>query len=112
MAKAKKIVKKATKKVVKKKTEECCDCCDKKECKPAGKITHYYSNIGVAVIELTSPLKEGDNIRIAGGEATDFEQEVKSMQIDHKEVKSAKKGDCIGMKVQEKVHEGYKVYKV
>lgn len=83
-----------------------------KEEKPIGKITHYFSNIGVAVVDLVSPLKDGDKIRIVGGEETDFEQEVKSMQIDHKEVKSAKKGDSVGMKVSEKVREGYQVYKV
>ena len=77
-----------------------------------GKITHYFSNIKVAVIDLTAPLKEGDTIRVVGGQETDFEQKVDSMQIDHKEVKSAKKGDSVGMKVDEKVHEGYKVYKI
>lgn len=116
MATKKKVVKKATKKVVKKsmpkKASECA-CCEKCiEGKFVGKITHYFSNIEVAVIDLVSPLKDGDKIRIVGGEETDFEQEVKSMQIDHKEVKSAKKGDGVGMKVKEKVHEGYKVYKI
>ncbi len=77
-----------------------------------GKITHYFSNIGVAVIDLAGVLKEGDNIRITGGEDTDFEQEVDSMQVDHKEVKTAKKGDSVGLKVKEKVREGYQVYKV
>ena len=83
-----------------------------KEEKPIGRITHYFSNIGVAVIDLDVPLEEGDKVRIVGGEATDFEQEAKSMQIDHKEVKSAEKGDSVGMKVSQKVHEGYKIYKV
>ncbi len=83
-----------------------------KEGKLIGKITHYFSNIEVAVIELSAPLKMGDTIRVVGGQETDFEQEVGSMQIDHKEVKSAKKGDSMGMKVDEKVHEGYKVFKI
>jgi putative protease len=83
----------------------------KKE-KLIGKITHYFSNIDVAVIELLTPLKNGEKIRIVGGQETNFEQKVSSMQIDHKEVKSAKKGDSVGMKVDEKVHEGYKVYKI
>lgn len=82
-----------------------------KEEKPIGKITHYFSNIEVAVIDLLAPLKKGDEIRIVGGENTDFNQMVDSMQVDHKEVKSAKKGDEVGLKVKEKVHEGYKVYK-
>ncbi len=85
---------------------------EKEEGKLIGKITHYFSNIEVAVINLSAPLKEGDTIRIVGGEETDFEQEVASMQIDHKEVKSGKKGDSVGMKVNKKVHEGYKVYKI
>lgn len=82
----------------------------KKE-KPIGQVTHYFSNIEVAVINLSAPLKAGDKIRITGGEATDFEQKVESMQVDHKPVKSAKKGDSVGMKVAEQVRDGYKVYK-
>ena len=66
----------------------------------------------MAVIDLTAPLKEGDKIRVIGGQETDFEQEVKSMQIEHEEVRSGKKGDSVGMKIAEKVHEGYKVYKI
>lgn len=76
-----------------------------------GQITHYFSNIEVAVIKLSSPLKEGDTIRIVGGEDTDFNQEVGSMQIEHEKVKSAKKGQEVGMKVDKKVREGYKVFK-
>jgi len=83
-----------------------------KEGKLIGKITHYFANIEVAVIDLTSPLKVGETIRVVGGEATDFEQKVESMQIDHAAVKSAKKGDSVGLKIKEKVHEGYKVFKV
>ena len=101
MPKAKKPAKKAVKAVKK-----------QKEGKPIGKITHYFSNIEVAVIDLSAPLKIKDTIRVIGGEATDFEQEVSSMQIDHKEVKSGKKGDSVGMKIKEKVHEGYKVFKI
>ena len=32
--------------------------------------------------------------------------------FDHEKVKKAKKGDSVGLKVSEKVREGYKVYKV
>ena len=77
-----------------------------------GKVTHFFSNIGVAVINLSGSLKKGDEIRIVGGENTDFNQAVDSMQVDHKEVKSAKKGDEVGLKVKEKVHEGYSVFKI
>ncbi len=81
------------------------------EGKPIGKIIHYFSNIGVGVIELTDKLKVGDEIRIVGGE-TDFTQPVDSMEVEHEKVKEAKPGDSVGLKVNEKVREGYKVYKV
>lgn len=84
---------------------------NKKE-KPIGKITHYFSNIGVAVIDLSSPLKKGDTIRITGGEDTDFNQTVDSMQVDKEKIKTARKGDSVGLKVDKKVREGYIVYKV
>jgi len=76
-----------------------------------GKITHYFGNIKVAVIKLSDSLKIGDEIRIVGGE-TDFTQKVDSMEIEHKKIKEAKKGDSIGLKVSQKVREGYKVYKL
>ncbi len=85
---------------------------EKKEGKLVGKVTHYFSNIGVAVIDLSSPLSQGDEIRIVGGQETDFNQKVDSMQVDHESVEKAKKGDSVGLKVSEKVREGYEVYKI
>jgi len=82
------------------------------EGKLIGKVTHYFDKIGVAIIELAGPLSVGDKIRIVGGEATDFDQTVESMEIEHEKIKKAKKGDPIGVEVKEKVREGYKVYKV
>jgi len=87
----------------------------KKEKSPGklvGKITHYFSNIKVGVITLSSSLSQGDEIRIMGGENTDFNQRVASMQIEHKEVKKAKKGDSVGLKVSARVRDGYKVYRI
>ena len=81
------------------------------EGKPIGKVSHYFSKIGVAVIELTDKLAVGDTIRIVGGEDTDFEQTVDSMEMEHEKVDKAKKGDGVGLKVKEKVREGYKVYR-
>jgi putative protease len=81
------------------------------EGKLIGKVTHFFSHINVAVIELSDILKVGDTIRIVGGE-TDFNQKVDSMEIEHAKVESAKPGDSVGMKVEQKVRDGYKVYKV
>lgn len=76
-----------------------------------GEITHYFSNISVAVIKLKGALKEGDEIQIKGA-TTDFKQKAKSMQVEHKTIKSAKKGDSIGLKVKDKVRNGDSVYKL
>ncbi len=75
-----------------------------------GKITHYFGNIGVAVIKLNDALKVGDTVRIVGGEA-DFTQIIESMEIEHKKAKIAKAGSSVGFEVKQKVREGYKVYK-
>lgn len=82
-----------------------------KEGKLVGKVSHYFSDIKVGVIKLSAPLQKGDEIRIVGGNATDFNQKVSGMQIDHKEVVKAKKGESVGLKTDEKVRDGYKVYK-
>ena len=81
------------------------------EGKEVGKATHFYDNISVAVIELSGTLKVGDTIAVRG-HTTNFEQPVEQMQIEHKEVKSAKKGKSIGLKVQELVREHDTVYKL
>ncbi len=75
-----------------------------------GQITHFFSKISVAVIELRKPLKVGDTI-VVKGPTTDFEQPVESMQIEHKEVQKAEAGQSIGLKVLQRVRETDLVYK-
>jgi len=78
-----------------------------------GKIVNYFSNLGVAVIKIEEgELKIGDKIRILGGQETNFEQTVDSMQVDRQNVEVAKVGDEIGMKVSQKVRDSYRVYKI
>ena len=73
------------------------------------KISHYFDKIGVAVIELGKGLTTGDKIRIKGA-TSDFTQLVGSIEKEHKAVKKAKKGDAIGIKVEDKVRPNDKVY--
>ncbi|MBI2628776.1 translation elongation factor-like protein [Candidatus Pacearchaeota archaeon] len=77
--------------------------------KEIGKITHYFDNIGVAVIQLKGNLKVGDKIHVKGT-TTDFTQEVDSMQVNHKPIQTAKKGDDVGMQVSERVRPNDKVF--
>jgi hypothetical protein len=79
--------------------------------KRIGKITHYFHKIGVAVILLDDNLNTGDEIRILGTH-TDFYQKVTSMQVEHITITSALKGQDIGLKVVQNVHEGDEVYRV
>lgn len=77
-----------------------------------GRITHYFSRIGVGVLEITGgELKVGDTIHIKG-HTTDFYQKVESMQVEHQPVNVAKKGDSVGLKVIEHVREHDKVFRV
>ena len=81
------------------------------EKKLVGKITHYFTKIGVAVVELTDKLSVGDMISVEGPN-TNFQQKIDSMQIEHKNIKTAKKGDSIGLKVIDRVRETDSVYKI
>ena len=76
-----------------------------------GKVTHYYANIGVAVIELSKAIKIGDTIRVKG-HTTDFQQKISSMQSEHEKITAAQPGQSIGLKVQEPVRQNDVVYKV
>ena len=79
--------------------------------KKIGKVTHYYGNLGVAIVELSGKLSVGDKVKFEGGKA-EFEQAVESMQIEHKEIDLAKKGDVVGVKVDEKIGDGMEVFLV
>ena len=76
--------------------------------KKVGTVTHYYGKIGVAIVKLSGTLKVGDRIKFENG--TELEQTADSIQIEHRQVEEAKKGDMVGLKVPQKVKEGATVY--
>lgn len=79
--------------------------------KEIGRVSGYFSHVGVAAIKLSSGLKIGDKVHIKG-HTTDFTVKVGSIQIERKEVKSAGKGDHIGIKVPDKVRPNDAVFLV
>lgn len=83
----------------------------KKEPKPIGEVTHFYSNIDVAIVKFNKAVPTGTKLAFKGA-TTDFEQVVESMQLDHAPIESAPKGKQVGIKVKEKVREGDSVYAV
>jgi putative protease len=77
-----------------------------------GFVSNYFSKISVAAIEIADgTVSVGDKLHFLGY-TTDFESTVHSMQIEHKFISDAKKGDSVGVKVPEKAREGDKVYKI
>ena len=82
-----------------------------KELKEIGRVSSYFSHVEVAAIKLSARLKVGDKVHIKG-QTTDFEVPVGSIQIERKDVKTAKKGDHIGIKVPDKVRPNDKVFLV
>ena len=77
-----------------------------------GFVIHYFGHIGVAAIQLTNgELALGDTIRLKG-HTSDFICRVEAMQVEHRDVPTAKKGDGIGIKVPQPVREHDKVFMV
>lgn len=76
-----------------------------------GEVNHFYNHIGVAVIDLLDSLQVGDQVHFFG-RSTDFRQEVYSMQIEHQPISEAGKGQEIAMKVERRVRNHDKVYKL
>ena len=84
-----------------------------------GKVSDFFARLVAAVIELTAGLKLGDKIHIKGnytdlinGNITDLELTVESIQIDYIDIREAKAGDSVVVKVSEQVKAGDTVYKV
>jgi hypothetical protein len=75
-----------------------------------GQVTHFFSKINVAVVELALPLSVGDRILIKGP-LTEFDQTVDSMQIDRTEIRRAEGGQNVGLKLAQIAREKDVVYK-
>jgi putative protease len=76
-----------------------------------GQVTHFYNRISVAVLILSDIIRLGDTIHIVG-RSTDFQQEITSLQINHRAVPEAWPGQEIALKVDERVRRGDTVFKV
>lgn len=76
-----------------------------------GVVSHYFNKISVAAINLEDELTVGDTIHIKG-HTSDFIQKVESIQLEHKTINQAKRGEDIGIRVKESAREHDVVYKV
>ena len=77
-----------------------------------GVVEGFFARPSAAVIKLTKgTLKAGERIYIKG-HTTDLQQVVQSIQIDHKEIAEAKKGDVVGIQVNDRVRPNDVVYRL
>jgi hypothetical protein len=77
-----------------------------------GIITHYYSELMVAVLQMNQgTLRVGDRIHVKG-HTSDFEQAVGSMEIEHQHVEQVEAGQVAGLKVIDHAREHDQVYKI
>lgn len=82
-----------------------------REMQICGRCEGYFDNIDVAVIQLTSSIRNGDFILFETDNGL-FEQEISSMQINRQDISIARAGDDIGLKVLSRPKVGGSVYKV
>lgn len=75
-----------------------------------GIVTHYFGQIGVAVVNLERDLALGDHIQFVRRGFFQFDQEVTSIQIEHKSLQSASAGQEIALRVIEPVRKGTEIY--
>lgn len=76
-----------------------------------GIVDDYFSHVGVMAFKLDGELKVGDTIHIKG-HTTEIVQTVESIEIEHKKLDLAKKGDNVGIKTKDRVRKGDTIYKV
>lgn len=79
--------------------------------KRCGTCEGYFEKIEVAILNLTSPLREGDRIILEMQDGL-FEQQLSSIQINRKNVKIAKSGSEIGIKTLLPPIVGGSIYKI
>jgi len=79
--------------------------------KEIGRVINYYKKNNVAVIKiLSTEIELNDNLMFQGNKTGNVNQKVNSMQIEHKEVKKAKKGDLVAIKTKKILRENDKVF--
>lgn len=76
-----------------------------------GSIKNYFSKVNVAEIKIESEsLNVGDIMMVQGPTTGVIEEVIESMQINHKELKTASKGKNVAIKLKNKVRPNDKVF--
>ncbi|MBA2862722.1 peptidase U32 family protein [Methanococcus maripaludis] len=75
-----------------------------------GRVVNYFKKVGVAEITLIDDLKVGDSVLITGPTTGCVEEKIESMQVEGENINSAKKGQNVGIKLENLVRENDKIY--
>jgi hypothetical protein len=77
-----------------------------------GTVTHYYSHLGVTIVQINKgTLKMGDTVHFKG-HTTDFSQTIESLEYEHQHIDQASAGQSVGLKVKDHTREHDIVYLV
>ena len=78
-----------------------------------GKITNYFTNLGVAEVKLeTGGLKVGDEIIVTGPSTGVFQTKIEEIRVELESVEAAHKGTYCSILVSQKLRRSDKLYKV
>jgi putative protease len=77
-----------------------------------GKILHYYPKINVATIKLVSNIKVGDKFSIIGKTTGIINDNITSIEHKGKSVKTAEKGEEVGIKLNSLARKNDEFYKI
>jgi len=76
-----------------------------------GTVTHYFATPSVAVVRVTDSIRTGDVVQFRG-HTTDFEQQIRSMEVEHARLEAAEAGTEVAIQVVERVRKHDNVYRV
>lgn len=77
-----------------------------------GTVTHFFKGPSVAVVSVTAgEVTVGDEVRFKG-HTSDFTERITSMEVDHKKVEKAKKGDEVAIQVIARARPHDQVFKL
>ena len=76
-----------------------------------GDMTHFFSRIQVCVLKMKGEIKVGDKILIKG-KSHSFQQPVRSLQIESVDVQAARRGQLVGLKLDQPANVGDQVFRL
>ncbi|MFC1697013.1 peptidase U32 family protein [Nanoarchaeota archaeon] len=78
-----------------------------------GRVINYYNKLNVAEIKLeSSELNVGDKMLVQGNATGLFDQNVGSIELNHKSIKKGKKGDSVAVLLKRKARKNDMVFKI